>query len=147
MSSHCGQIIAALEAKVASALSGFKQARYYYIEEENDAVTTKKCFRVYQGSGSKAEGGTLNRVSKTQQFIISLEAEYIDKNNSDKSVRDAIEVLNEAHEQLQILGMGSRFNIPKITVVENFEFSNPEIDEINKTVSIDTTFTITYRMG
>lgn len=146
MSSYAGEIISGIEAKIVALLPLFKPSPYYYAVGKNNTKTNSKNYRVYPEEGNFAEG-TLRTMAKAQQFTISLTTDYVEKDDHDKAIREAVELLNSAHEKLQVAGMINNFTINRVMSVTTFSFSSPDIDTDNKTVSLNTTFTINYRMG
>jgi hypothetical protein len=142
VSSVVAEVITLIETAVGASVPLLIASRNYYDLEKNDGVKNSYIYAVRPGSASPVAGVTRS-VTVEQDFEFEVSREFIEKANTDIAIREAVEQIYLDNELiLKEVSLRRSGNILK---VGDPSFSAPEINQIQKSVSIVFTYPITYR--
>lgn len=139
------QIKNAIEAYVGTLAPTYQKSQYIWDTSLNSDSKTKAYYAIRPRAGTFTSG-TSRTVTLDQDFTIEIGDYYRSKKDDDSDADEKIYDIYKIHETIYKAVMMDNFNVPRVLVVSSFSLSDPEVDKENKSVKIEATFTIKYRM-
>jgi len=134
----------AIESYVQTLLPTFEKSQYVWDSSLNSDSKSKKFFAIKPSSASFVSG-TCRTITVEQEFILEIGDSFRNKRDTDLDTDEKIYSIYEAHETIYKAIMRDNFGIARVQVVSGFSLDAPVIDNENKNVKIESTFTIKYR--
>lgn len=145
MSATVYDIKIAIENYVTAIAPTYQKSQYVWDSSLNSDSKTKAYYAVRPGSGTFI-AGTCRTVTLEQDFTLEIGDVYRNKKDNDADADEKIYDIYLIHETIYKAVMMDNFNVPRVLVVSNFTLDDPQVDKENKSVKIEATFTIKYRM-
>jgi hypothetical protein len=134
----------AIETYLATLIPEFTKSQYVWDTTLNSDSKTKKYFSVRPSTASFVNG-TCRTITVEQDFILEIGDSFRNKRDSDQDADEKIFQIYQAHETIYRALMRDNFGIARVQVVQNFSMTEPLVDNENKSVKIETTFSVKYR--
>jgi len=134
-----------IESYVSSLATGLQLSQYVWDSSLNSDSKSKAYYAIRPGSASFV-AGTTRTVTVDQDFTLEIGDVYRNKKDDDSLANEKIYQIYKIHETIYKSVMLDNFNVQRVMVVSSFSLSEPIVDRENKTVKIEATFTIKYRM-
>lgn len=134
----------AIEGYLTTLIPEFVKSQYIWDSTLNSDSKTKKYFSVRPLSANFVSG-TCRTITVEQDFVLEIGDVYRNRRDSDLDADEKVFQIYQAHETIYRSLMRDNFGIARVQVVQNFSMATPEIDSENKSVKIETTFTVKYR--
>jgi hypothetical protein len=135
----------AIEAYVASLAPTYQKSQYIWDSSLNSDSKTKAYYAVRPGASSFVNG-TCRTITLDQDFTLEIGDNYRNKKDDDWDADGKIYDIYQIHETIYKAVMMDNFGIPRVLVVSDFSLNDPQVDKENKSVKIEATFTVKYRM-
>jgi hypothetical protein len=135
----------AIENYVTAIAPTYQKSQYVWDSSLNSDSKTKAYYAVRPGAGDFI-AGTCRTVTLEQDFTLEIGDVYRNKKDNDADADEKIYDIYLIHETIYRAVMMDNFGVPRVLVVSSFTLSEPEVDKENKSVKIEATFTIKYRM-
>lgn len=141
MSSVESSVITYLETKIAALTGAPTASNHFYDLNKNDGVNNDFIYAVRSGAASRTEGA-VGRATYNQEFEIEISRDFIEAAGNDEALRDAIEAIREKFEALTASVVGKPSG--NILNIQTPDFSAPEINSNQKSVSLIYTYPVKY---
>ena len=135
----------AIENYVTAIAPTYQKSQYVWDSSLNSDSKTKAYYAVRPRAGDFI-AGTCRTVTLEQDFTLEIGDVYRNKKDNDADADEKIYDIYLIHETIYRAVMMDNFGVPRVLVVSSFTLSEPEINKENKSVKIEATFTIKYRM-
>lgn len=135
----------ALENYVSTIAPTYQKSQYVWDSSLNSDSKTKAYYAVRPRAGTFI-AGTCRTVTLEQDFTLEIGDVYRNRKDNDADADEKIYDIYLIHETIYKAVMMDNFNVPRVLVVSNFTLDDPQVDKENKSVKIEATFTIKYRM-
>ena len=134
----------AIENYLGTLLPQYGKSQNIWDTSLNSDSKTKTYFSVRPQTANFTRG-TCNTISVEQEFVIEIGGTFRNRKDTDLDADEKVYSIYEAHETIYKAMMRDNFGISRVQVVSGFTISTPEIDNNNKSVRIESTFTVNYR--
>jgi hypothetical protein len=138
------QIKNAIESYIGTLLPNFSSSQYIW-EPLNNSESKSKLYYAIRPRSASFVTGTCNTITIDQDFVIELGDSFRNKKDTDSDADEKIYAIYLAHETIYKALMRDNFNIARVQVVSGFNINEPEVNKDNKTVKIESIFTVRYR--
>lgn len=139
------QIKNAMELYIGTLIPTFSKSQNIWDSSLNSDSKTRTYYAVRPQSAAYVQG-TCKTIMVEQEFAIEIGDNFRNKKDSDADADAKVYAIYEAHETIYKEIFRDNFGIPRVQVVSNFSMGTPEIDNDNKSVKIESIFTVRYRM-
>lgn len=139
------QIKNAIEAYISAFATNYQKSQYVWDPTLNSDSKTKAYYAIRPRAGSFASG-TCRTVTVDQDFTLEIGDSYRNKKDDDSDADGKIYDIYQIHETIYKAVMMDNFAVPRVLVVSDFTLDDPQVDKENKSVKIEATFTVKYRM-
>lgn len=144
MSSAVSEVLKMIEDAIKTATPMIYPSRNFYDLTKNDGIKNAYIYAI-RPTGASSVKGVTRFITVEHDFEIELVKEFIEKGSTDQSIRDAIEsIYSDAELIMREISYRRSGNI---LVVGEPSFSEPQINQNQKSVSIIFKYPITYRKG
>jgi len=135
----------AIELYIGALLPTYSASQYIWDTSLNADSKSRLYYAIRPATASFVTG-TCNTITVNQEFVIEIGDSFRSKKDTDSDANEKIYATYLAHETIYKAIMRDNFNIARVQVVSDFTMPEPEIDNVNKTVKIESIFTVRYRM-
>lgn len=139
------QIKNAIEAYVSNLAPTYQKSQYVWDPTLNSDSKTKAYYAIRPGTGSFT-AGTCRTITLDQDFTLEIGDSYRNRKDDDTDADGKIYDIYQIHETIYKAVMMDNFGVPRVLVVSSFSLGDPQVDKENKSVKIEATFTVKYRM-
>lgn len=134
----------AIESYIQNLLPDYTKSQYVWDSSLNSDSKSRKFFSV-KPLDANFIAGTCRTITVSQDFLVEIGDSFRNKKDTDNDTDIKIYSIYEAHETIYRALMRDNFGISRVQVVSNFSLASAVIDNENKNVKIEATFTIKYR--
>ena len=144
MSNIVKDISDAFIAQSLALLTDYKKAPYQWNIDLNNRKQSQKIIAV-KPLGSASVSGSLRTITNDQEFSVILSDIYLNKGDNDNDLNTRIYAMYEDVETLYKNLMLRKLAISTVLGVLIVDIKEPTINEEDKYVSIETTFSVKYK--